>query len=121
MPINALLVFLSVMCYIINNLLIKRVAIGFWGVFFYGYFNDIICPILFMSYVNLLLMTRGKRIVSFGKIMAIGLCTGLFWELFSPVINASSVKDPMDLLCYLAGSTLYYLFIRLWRKKNEIK
>lgn len=44
-----------------------------------------------------------------------GLCSGLIWELFAPIIKSSSVTDIVDLIAYLFGTFLYWCIIKLYK------
>lgn len=130
--INLINLFLDVFCmsivfllYLLNNIVLKKTfqytAVG-W--FFIGYFNDLICPIGFMSYLNLVCSYAKIRIE---KLLAIQVCVfaaGLVWEFVAPIVKPNSVIDIWDLVCYQFGGILYYcaLFFKnhcIGEGKNE--
>lgn len=65
-PVNLMLLILVVFAYWINNLFLKEHSGGLLRVFFIGYFNDLICPLFFFSYANMLLITVGKELPVYG-------------------------------------------------------
>ena len=69
---------------------------------------------------NILLITADFELKSFTPVFAVGLLTGLFWEYVAPLLNPKSVSDPVDLMCYLAGTVLYYSIYKMYsRAENE--
>ena len=73
------------------------------------YFNDLICPFGFMSYLNILFRFAKYRIQRLWEIGLWCFCSGLIWEYFAPLVKPSAVADPYDILCYLLGGIGYYL------------
>ena len=72
-PVNLMLLILVVFAYWINNLFLKEHSGGLLRVFFIGYFNDLICPLFFFSYANMLLITVGKEIARLWVICLVSL------------------------------------------------
>ena len=112
-PVNLILIISVLILYLSNNVYLKNHTNGSMQKFFVCYFNDLICPLLFFSYSNILLICVSKELKKLKWIMLMGLCTGLVWEFFAPVIKPSSVTDVIDLICYLLGTFLYWYIMKL--------
>lgn len=100
-----------------NNRYLKLCFTGPARLFFVGYFNDLICPLLFFSYANLLLLTVQKELRRLWHILLIGLCVSAVWEGVAPLVKPTAVADPLDVVCYLIGSAAYggllHLFVKI--------
>lgn len=124
-PINFVLMVMVTILYLINNGYLKKNTYGSLQRFFICYFNDLICPLFFMSYSNFLLLTRGKEIIRIKSIIVYMSILGLIWEYFAPIIDSDSVTDVNDLFCYVLGGALYGLIIMIancskTRKNNPL-
>jgi hypothetical protein len=118
-PWNLVLIFIVICLYLINNLYLKMNTTGLVQRFFVCYFNDLICPLLFMSYSNLLLFTVNRELSRFLWIMLVGLLSGVVWELCGQIFKPSAVADIYDLVCYIIGAFLYWLINRINRGKTN--
>lgn len=83
--------------------------------------NDLLGGIAFMAYTNLLLSLvrpelRFKKLTSIA--IYIFFC-GLFWEYVAPLFVANSISDPLDILAYLAGATLYWICLLATNPKHK--
>lgn len=112
-PINLILIIGVLILYFLNNFVFKKYTSGLIQHFFICYFNDLICPLLFFSYSNILLISINMELKKLKWIMLMGLCSGLIWELFAPLIKSSSVTDIVDLIAYLFGTFLYWCIIKI--------
>lgn len=76
-----------------------------------NHFNDFLGGVAFLAYVNLLfaLVKPGRMITRAAPALALIFCCALFWECAAPLFVPDSVGDPLDLLAYLLGGTLYCL------------
>ena len=118
-PGNLMLLILVVFAYWINNLFLKEHSGGRLRVFFIGYFNDLICPLFFFSYANMLLITVGKEIARLWVICLVSLCTSCVWEFVAPLMKPSSTTDPLDIFCYITGGVVYWAILRYIKNKTE--
>lgn len=118
-PVNLMLLILVVFAYRINNLFLKEHSGGLLRVFFIGYFNDLICPLFFFSYANMLLITVGKEIARLWVICLVSLCTSCVWEFVAPLMKPSSTTDPLDIFCYITGGVVYWAILRYIKNKTE--
>lgn len=118
-PVNLMLLILVVFAYWINNLFLKEHSGGLLRVFFIGYFNDLICPLFFFSYANMLLITVGKEIARLWVICLVSLCTSCVWEFVAPLMKPSSTTDPLDIFCYITGGVVYWAILRYLKNKTE--
>lgn len=112
-PVNIILMALTVFLYLINNLIIKDATSGWIRVFFVGYFNDCICPLFFLSYVNCILLTAKKELTKLRSLMLMSCIAGLFWEFAAPLVKPSAVTDLWDFVCYMIGSVLYWWLFKV--------
>lgn len=118
-PVNLMLLILVVFAYWINNLFLKEHSGGLLRVFFIGHFNDLICPLFFFSYANMLLITVGKEIARLWVICLVSLCTSCVWEFVAPLMKPSSTTDPLDIFCYITGGVVYWAILRYIKNKTE--
>lgn len=112
-PVNLVLILVVLGLYFLNNLVLKVHTRGRLQYFMICHFNDLICPLFFFGYCNLLLITADKEIKKLHWIMLAGLCSGLVWEFFAPVLKPSTVTDWMDIVCYLLGTFLYWCILKI--------
>ena len=118
-PLNLILIVVALAGYIINNAVLKEISGGFFKVFFVGYFNDLLCPLFFVSYVNLLLITQGKELRKMHHILLLCLLAGIVWEFLAPLFKKSSVTDMWDIACYLIGGAVYRLIFLCFSRKER--
>ena len=118
-PVNLMLLILVVFAYWIKNLFLKEHSGGLLRVFFIGYFNDLICPLFFFSYANMLLITVDKEIARLWVICLVSLCTSCVWEFVAPLMKPSSTTDPLDIFCYITGGVVYWAILRYIKNKTE--
>lgn len=116
-PINLVLICIVLCLYFLNNLYLKENTSGLLQKFLICHFNDFICPLFFVSYSNLLLITVNRELKKLKWIMLFGLCSGLVWEFFAPVIKPSSVTDFLDLFFYSMGTFLYWIIVKIFSKE----
>ena len=114
-PLNIILIVVVAAMYACNQVFIKQHTSGLLQAFAICYLNDLMCPFLFLSYCNLLLLTINRELIRLPSILTLCLSAGLVWELAAPIVKKASVTDPVDLLCYLAGGAGYWLLLRTWR------
>ena len=111
-PENIIIILTVIFAYYINNTILKSHTQGKLHIFFVCYFNDLICPLFLMAYINLLLLTTQKELTHIYHIHTICLSSGFFWEFVAPLIKKSSVCDIFDLLCYYIGGTIYWFILQ---------
>ena len=113
-PINLFLMFIVLFLYLLNNLYLKGHTEGCIQRFLLCYFNDLICPLFFIAYSNLLLISVNREIKKLKWIMTFGFCSGLIWEFVAPLIKPSSVTDILDLLFYTVGTFMYWCIVNIF-------
>lgn len=107
--------FIFVFCFVlygINEVFLKQTN---WSIqwFFVGYYNDLLAPIILLSYINILLKTFFEIIFLNFLILSIFiLLVGCFWEYITPYYKVTT-SDPNDLLAYYLGFITYWLIRRL--------
>ena len=107
-PLNGHLMAGVAALYLLNRLILKDVTAGWLHLLCKNHLNDLACPLLFLPAAEVLLIAIGREQTAFPAVFAIGLSAGLIWEYVGPIINPRSTSDPLDLLCYCAGTCLYY-------------
>ena len=115
-PINIWLIIIVVCLYGLNNHYLKSITTGDIQYFMICYFNDLICPILLLSYTNILLISIDQEMKRAQTILLFGFCAGIAWELISPLIKSSTTTDLMDIFIYTGGSLFYWCMYTLAEK-----
>lgn len=110
-----ILVIVSIL-YLLNNRCIKSITTGMIHEFFVCYFNDLMAPMVMLSYSNILLDTANRRICKPISVILFCLAIGVVWEFFAPLVKKGAVCDPGDFVCYLIGGCFYWLLQK--RKAN---
>lgn len=118
-PINLILIIFVISAYLFNNLFVKEHSSGLLRLFFVGYFNDLICPLFFFSYANMLLITVNKEISLLWVTCLISLCTSCVWEFVAPLMKPSSTTDPLDIVCYVIGGIMYWTILHYIKNRDE--
>ena len=119
-PINLVLMIIVLFLYFLNNTYLKVHTVGFVQKFLICHFNDLICPLFFVAYSNLLLISVNRELKKLKWIMIFGFCSGLIWEFVAPLIKPSSVTDILDLLFYTLGTFLYWCIYKLFPDRRMI-
>lgn len=117
-PFNLISMVTVSILYVLNNKVVKPNTTGLSHVFFVSFFNDLICPLWFLAYVNLLMITNDKEILELKKLLLICLGAGLVWEFVAPFLKKGSVTDPWDLVCYAIGTIVYWIILKGVAKKQ---
>lgn len=117
-PINLVLMILVLFLYFLNNTYLKVFTEGGVQKFLICHFNDFICPLFFIAYSNLLLISVNKEIKKLKWVMIFGFSSGLVWEFIAPLIKPSSVTDILDLLFYTLGTFLYWCIVKLFHDRR---
>lgn len=112
-PINIILMAIVLCLYFLNNTVFKFCTRGIVQEFMICHFNDFICPLFFISYSKLLLITVNKEIKTFKSLLIFGFCAGLVWEFFAPIIKPTATADFWDLVFYILGTSLYWYIINV--------
>lgn len=99
-----------------NNALLKNITRGDLNRFFRWYFNDLLCPLFFLSYCQLIFIWIKEELRSCFLLILTAMSAGLVWEYFAPLINPKAVSDPLDLFFYFIGANIY---CRMMMKKGE--
>ena len=106
---NPLCMMITIVLYLMNQMVFKKCFTGTVGYFCNCFFNDLICQLFFLPYVQTFLIWAKREIKSYIGFLAFGMTAGLIWEFFAPLINAKAVTDIYDLICYLIGVHIYYV------------
>jgi len=105
---------LAVICgfYAVNRYLLIPAAAGTVHLLLSGYGADFLAGAWILCFLNLVLVWSGRRPLSACGILPVWaflLACGIFWEYIAPLYLARSVSDPLDILAYWLGGTVYYL------------
>lgn len=106
---NPLCMMITIVLYFMNQMVFKKCLTGAVGYFCNCFFNDLICQLFFLSYVQIFLIWAEREIKSYIGFLTVGMSAGLIWEFFAPLINTKAVTDIYDLICYLVGVHIYYV------------
>lgn len=117
--LDFLLIVSTASLYLLNNFIFKKISTGLTHYFLICYFNDLICPLAFLAYVNIMLAFVQKQLAKIYQILIFCFGCGLVWEFIAPLFKKNSVTDFYDLLCYCAGGMLYYAIKQLFLKKRK--
>ncbi len=113
-----LVIFPSMVIYLINRLTKNLNEIPFLGYVCKCHLNDFIGGVVFCAYFNMLLHICGYRhLHRMSHILLLTFLCGMVWEFVFPIILPYSISDPLDVVSYVLGGTLYYLLTR----KNDTK
>lgn len=110
--VNLWCVGIAILIYIINKYILVNCLSGWVGYFCHCHLNDLVCPLFFLGFSQLMLIWAGCEVKSYRYCMMIGLIGGIIWEYVAPLINPKAVSDLIDMLCYLVGTTVYYLIMK---------
>ncbi len=83
--------------------------------FVHCYMNDCLAGVTLVSYANLLCLGARREdlcLTTPSRIAILMLCVGLFWEFVTPLYRTDSIRDPLDLLAYVAGGIIYWAILR---------
>lgn len=119
-PLNGILIIFVVAMYLFNNIYLKFHSRGIMRDFFVCYLNDLICPLFFFSYSNLLLITVNREITKLRIICLISICTSFTWEYLAPLLKPSAVTDSLDIVCYVVGGVIYWFILYCVKRKNRL-
>ena len=112
--LNAKILIFSFILYLINQKILKLTNYTF----FKYYFNDLLAPIILLSYSNFLLNFYNKTIKGKNIYIFISIC-GIFWEVITPLLKKDSVGDIMYFAMYILGASIYMILVKgveRWKK-----
>lgn len=102
----------ALLIYSINKIWLINATSGIAEVFCKSFLNDLVSQLFFLGFANITFLWAGFELDSYLKCLIVGMAGGILWEYFAPLINEKSTTDPLDLICYLAGISIYYLILR---------
>lgn len=118
-PINLVLICVVGVLYMLNNNFLKSSSPDTVRWFFISYFNDLICPLLFFSYVNILLLTKNLELSRLRHIIPFCVVVSVVWEFGAPLFKPSSTTDFLDIVCYFKGSISYWWILKKVNNKAD--
>lgn len=114
---NLMIFSVSISMYVLNTLIFSKITSFQLNYFFNCYFNDLLAPILLLSYINLLLSILKEKIYSLKYLILIILLCSIVWEYLIIYFKPNSVSDPLDVLFYLLGTLIYWFLAKTWINK----
>ena len=118
---NPLCMMITIILYLMNQLVFKECFTGLVGYFCNCFYNDLICQLFFLPYVQIFLIWAEREIKGYIGFLTVGMTAGIIWEFFAPLINAKAVTDMYDLICYLVGVHIYYVITIVEKKTVTLK
>lgn len=109
---NFILIFVTIVLYIINQCIKNMIPIEGIRWFMTCYFNDTIGGITFMAYCGLVFEHYHRRMTKLWKIILLMASCGFFWEYITPLFRTNTISDPWDILAYVCGGIIYWLIMR---------
>ena len=104
---NIFCILFAVGVYIVNKTILIPHISGKLGLFCRCYLNDLVCPLFFLGYCEILFIWIECELKSYKEIIILGMSAGVIWEFFAPIINQKAVTDYYDLLAYFVGSLVF--------------
>jgi hypothetical protein len=117
---NISIFFTCVILHLMNVLVFLKINNSSLHYFFSGYFDDLLAPILLLSYVNLILSIYNKKIYTLRYLILFILLVSIVWEYLVVYIKPDSVSDPLDILCYILGTIIYWIIHTKWNQNTKI-
>ena len=111
----------AVIIYLVNKTFLTLFVPGQIGLFCRCYLNDLVCPLFFLGYCQILLIWAGLEMKSYKCMVILTMLAGCVWEFFAPIINPVAITDYWDLLCYFIGSSFFAIMYRksLFKERQE--
>lgn len=106
--VNAMNILIVAILYTINRFILKVVFIEKFNIFFNHYFNDLIVPIVLLSFIDFLLFNKINRVTLFYIKISTMFLASIFWEFVTPLYLNRSVSDIYDLFMYFLGTVIYF-------------
>jgi len=116
---NLIIFIISILLYVLNTLIFSNITYFHLKYYFTCYFNDLLAPLLLLSYINLVLSIRGQKIYSLKYLVLIILLSSIVWEYLIIFFKPTSVPDPIDVLFYIVGTVVYWLILKNWTNIND--
>lgn len=105
--VNIIILIITIIAYVVNQKILKLTNY----IFFQYYFNDLLAPIIILSFSNYLLNLYNKVIKGKNVYLFIIIC-GIFWEIITPLYKKNSVSDIVDFIMYIMGANIYMLIVK---------
>lgn len=115
--LNVLIFIICFILYLLNELLFKK---NYNNIFFIGYYNDILAPLLLLSFSNILLDKYKKKILGAKSFIVIFICS-IVWEILAPIIKKGAVLDVLDFVAYTIGCVIYNVIFLLYGIMKRIE
>lgn len=108
---NTYIIVITLVLYLINQIVKTRISIKPLRWFLSCYFNDTIGGITFMAYCGIVLDFFYKKMMKLWQILLLMACCGFFWEYITPLYR-NTISDLWDILAYVCGGFIYWLIVR---------
>ena len=98
--------------YITNRFVVSKIEIfPLVDLFLSCYFNDLLCGIFLISYINSVTMVAYKKeaITQLWLLELILVIFGIIFEYVVPLFRTNTVSDPLDIIAYCSGGFIYHI------------
>ena len=109
-PLNMYIIVICICIYLVNEMFFKNFTKGLLNYISICYFNDFMAPIIFLSYMNIILLTRRQEVKKITTIILVCIINGVLWEYGADLVKDGSVIDLYDFIAYLLGGIVYWKF-----------
>lgn len=114
---NLTTLFIALLFYAANRFSRLFSSISHLSWIFRFHFNDYLGAIVFVAYLNLLLVAGKRSVCVRFPILLLWACVlSIAWESLAPLALPYSTADWFDCLAYFLGVTTYWLLWRLFQK-----
>ena len=118
---NFFIIGTSLMAYSLNRYTNFLTRLPHIGIIFKNHFNDYLGAMVFIAYLNTLLIAKGyqpcKTLIT---LLLWGIVCSCAWEGIAPIALPYSTADWWDCAAYLLGMITYWLLLNLFKiKKTE--
>ena len=114
---NVVSITIALIVYVLNKSILMKHAKCFFKYFFTCYLNDLVCPLFFLGFAQIIFKWARIEIRQYRYILVLGVFGGFVWEFVAPIINPKSVADIFDFVCYIVGTNIYWFLIHNKLKK----
>ncbi len=112
---NILILIICIILFFTNDFIIKKYTDI---LFFKGYFNDLLAPIVMFTTINIVAsIFTNKTIYKFRTMFIMIFISSFFWEYGLFFINKNTTPDIIDILYYHVGMVIYYFIYSVFIKQ----
>lgn len=98
----------SFVLYILNKTILINISKGSLNYFLRCYFNDLLCPFIFLGLCKLIFFMANIRFNSYLEYLSLIIIAAIVWEYVIPFVRKESISDILDLMMYMIGANICY-------------